>query len=58
LIGAPDDAVLTFAVRTGRAVVTLDRRDLMWLHRHTPEHVGIIVCTEDADVEGRTAPLF
>jgi hypothetical protein len=55
--GIPDDAVLAFAVQTGRAVVTLNRRDVIRLHRLTPEHAGIIVCTEDADIEGQAARI-
>jgi hypothetical protein len=55
--GVPDEAVLAFGVRTGRAVVTLNRRDFIQLHRLTPEHAGIIVCTEDADVEGQAARI-
>ncbi len=49
----PDDAVLAFAVERGRAVVTLNRRDFIKLHRHSPAHAGIIVCTQDPDIDGQ-----
>ena len=52
-----DDAVLAFASREGRAVVTLNRRDFRRLHRRRPEHAGIIVCTEDPDHEALAARI-
>lgn len=45
----PDQEVLAFAVREGRAVVTLNRKDFLRLHRETPRHAGIVVCTFDLD---------
>lgn len=48
-----DADVLTFAIDAGRAVLTLNRRDFIRLHRHHPDHRGVIVCTEDADVDGQ-----
>lgn len=56
--GVPDDAVLAFAVQAGRAVLTLNRRDFIRLHRVAPVHAGLIVCTEDADVEGQAARIY
>jgi hypothetical protein len=55
--GVPDDQVLSFAVSEGRAVLTLNRRDFIKLHRSSPGYAGIIVCTEDADVEGQAARI-
>lgn len=47
----PDEDVLAFAVSQNRAVVTLNRRDFIRLHRLEPDHVGIIACVEDPDRE-------
>jgi hypothetical protein len=48
-----DDDVLAFASDSGRAVITINRRDFIHLHRQQPNHRGIIFCTEDADSEGQ-----
>ena len=48
-----DHAVLTFAIATGRAVLTINRRDFMRLHQQQPAHHGIVVCTADTDAEGQ-----
>jgi hypothetical protein len=48
-----DRDVLAFAAAAGRAVVTINRRDFMRLHRQQPAHHGIVVCTEDTDTEGQ-----
>jgi hypothetical protein len=45
----PDPEVLAFATRAGRAVVTLNRKDFLRLHREVPQHAGIVVCTFDID---------
>jgi predicted nuclease of predicted toxin-antitoxin system len=45
----PDPELLAFAAREGRAVVTLNRKDFLRLHRETPQHAGIVVCTFDID---------
>jgi len=47
--GIEDDAVLRFAVDSGRCVVTINRKDFMRLHRSFPRHAGIIACTENRD---------
>ncbi len=44
-----DDAVLRFAIETGRCVITINRKDFMRLHRVVTDHAGIIVCTENRD---------
>lgn len=44
-----DDAVLRFAVETGRCVITINRKDFMRLHRVVSDHSGIVVCTENRD---------
>lgn len=43
----PDDEVLAYASAENRAVLTLNRRDFIRLHRQQPAHGGIIVCTAD-----------
>jgi predicted nuclease of predicted toxin-antitoxin system len=48
-LGIEDDAVLRFAIETGRCVVTVNRKDFKRLHRAVPTHPGIIVCTENRD---------
>ncbi len=53
----PDSEVLDFAVRTDRAVITLNRRDFIKLHRASDGHRGVIVCTEDTDVVGQASRI-
>lgn len=48
-----DDEVLAFATSLERAVVTLNRKHFIRLHREGPQHAGIIVCTFDADFAGQ-----
>jgi uncharacterized protein (DUF433 family) len=45
----PDDRVLEFATSAGRAVLTLNRRDFIRLHKQGVQHAGIVVRTEDLD---------
>lgn len=45
----PDEEVLAFAVRDQRAMLTLNRKHFVQLHRTRPDHSGIIVCTFDRD---------
>ena len=52
-----DDEVLTFATEQNRAVVTINRRDFIRLHRTHPIHAGIIVCTQDIDTEGQASRI-
>ncbi|MBI3264221.1 MAG: DUF5615 family PIN-like protein [Acidobacteria bacterium] len=48
-----DHAVLALASRETRAVLTLNRRDFVRLHRAVPNHAGIVVCTVDLDFDGQ-----
>jgi len=48
-----DDEVLKFAAAENRAVLTLNRRHFMRLHRESPQHAGIIVCKVDPDFNGQ-----
>lgn len=49
----PDDEVLDFATSEDRAVLTLNRRHFIRLHRDRPQHAGVIVCTVDPDFAGQ-----
>ena len=46
----PDKEVLSYAYENRRALLTLNRRDFIRLHRQNPNHAGLIVCTQDPDV--------
>lgn len=48
----PDEAALADACAEGRAVVTHNRKDFRYLHAMTPEHEGIMACSEDLDFVG------
>jgi len=50
----PDENVLEFAVQDERAVLTLNRKHFIRLHRERPEHWGIIVCAFDPDFPGQS----
>jgi hypothetical protein len=52
-----DTVVLEEAIADGRAVLTLNRRHFIRLHRERPKHVGIIVATLDADTAGQAARI-
>jgi predicted nuclease of predicted toxin-antitoxin system len=45
--GISDEEVLAFAINENRAVLTINRSDFIQLHNSQPNHLGIIVCTED-----------
>jgi len=49
----PDEVVLSLARSEQRALLTLNRKHFIQLHRLTPEHAGIIVCTFDPDFTGQ-----
>jgi hypothetical protein len=53
----PDDAILDAAAADGRAVLTLNRRHFVRLHRERPSHAGIVVCTFDPDFIGQAARI-
>lgn len=52
-----DDAVLAFATAQERAVLTINRKHFIALHRATPNHAGIIVCTLDANFIGQAGRI-
>ena len=45
-----DAEVLTFAAQARRILLTNNRRDFIELHEVSPNHAGIIVCTQHADL--------
>ena len=48
----PDEEVVEFAPRSGRAVLTFNRLDFLRLHRSAnAKHAGIIACSIDHDTE-------
>jgi hypothetical protein len=48
-----DEAVLEFATNNGRAVLTLNRKHFIRLHKIQPKHAGIVVCSFDPDFIGQ-----
>jgi predicted nuclease of predicted toxin-antitoxin system len=49
--GIPDEEVLRFAIQEERALITLNRKDFIQLHKVIPNHWGIIVCTVNHDLD-------
>ncbi|PYR99951.1 MAG: hypothetical protein DMG15_06995 [Acidobacteria bacterium] len=45
--------VLEYASSEGRALLTLNRRHFVKLHKSRPVHAGIIVCVVDPDFKGQ-----
>ena len=58
-MGVSDADVLTHAASEGRAVLTLNPKHFIQLHRQRPGHPGIVVCTIDRDLaaQARRIPL-
>jgi hypothetical protein len=48
-----DPAVLKLASDDSRAVLTLNRKHFVKLHRSSADHAGIIVCSFDLDFDGQ-----
>lgn len=48
-----DEKVLERAIELGRAVLTINRIDFKRLHKTNPNHMGIVICTFDADFAGQ-----
>ena len=49
----PDPQVLALAHAEGRAMLTLNRKHFIRLHRENPQHSGVIVCTFDPDFDAQ-----
>lgn len=45
----PDEAVLAYTIQEQRILVTINRKHFIRLHRQSPHHPGMIVCTFDID---------
>lgn len=45
----PDEDVLEFATQADRALLTLNRKHFIRLHKRQLDHAGIVVCTFDPD---------
>jgi uncharacterized protein with PIN domain len=50
-LGIPDEEVMAFAVEEQRILVTINRKDFIQIHKKTPIHAGIIICTENRNRE-------
>jgi predicted nuclease of predicted toxin-antitoxin system len=55
--GTPDEEVLKLAIAEDRAVLTIDRKDFIRLHKKNPKHSGIVVCTYDPDYPRQAARI-
>jgi len=53
----PDDAVLEEATADSRAVLTINRKHFLKLHRQSPNHHGIILYTADLDFSCQAARI-
>jgi hypothetical protein len=53
----PDDEVLSFAHRENRALLTLNRKHFMRLHKGGRPHSGIVACTFDPDFERQASRI-
>ena len=49
--GTTDDEVLALAAGEGRILLTHNRRHFVRLHRTTPSHAGIVVCSQRGERE-------
>ena len=52
-----DEAVLAYAISRNLAVLTINRKHFIALHRRTPAHCGIVVCSVDVDFAGQAARI-
>lgn len=50
---SPDEEVIAYAIEHQRAVITMNRRHFVRLHRELSHHYGVIVCTQDPDLIGQ-----
>ena len=49
----PDEAVMRSAIAMQRAILTINRKHFVQLHRQNTRHQGIILCTADLDFVGQ-----
>lgn len=45
----PDDQILAVAITLERAILTFNRKHFIKLHKQSPKHFGIIICTRNPD---------
>jgi predicted nuclease of predicted toxin-antitoxin system len=55
--GTPDDEVMQLAIVEDRAVLTINRKDFIRLHKRNAQHAGIIVCTYDPDYPAQASRI-
>jgi hypothetical protein len=53
----PDEDVLSFASQDDRALLTLNRKHFIRLHRQHSDHAGIVVCTFDSNFAGQAGRI-
>lgn len=53
----PDEDVLRLASAAARALLTINRKHFVLLHRANPNHGGIIVCSFDPDFAGQASRI-
>jgi tetraacyldisaccharide-1-P 4'-kinase len=53
-----DDDVLNFAIEHEMAVITLNRKDFIKLHRQNSNHFGIMVCTFNPNFEEQAEQIY
>jgi hypothetical protein len=53
----PDLDVLEFSAKSGRILLTLNRRDFIALHQEMPTHAGLIVCTQNPDLREQAGQI-
>jgi len=53
-----DLEVLAFATNDHRAVLTINRYDFIRLHKKSPNHAGIIACTENTNFERLAEKIY
>jgi predicted nuclease of predicted toxin-antitoxin system len=45
----PDEDIVVFATAQNRAILTINRKDFIRIHKQSSDHCGIIACTENPD---------
>jgi len=53
----PDGEVLDYAMSSGRVLLSLNRWDFKPLHKATPNHCGMLLCSVDADFSAQAAKI-
>ncbi|MEM8959868.1 MAG: DUF5615 family PIN-like protein [Acidobacteriota bacterium] len=56
-LGVDDATVLSLAHEQKRAVLTLNRKDFLRLHRTSQVHSGLVVCSLDIDFVGQAGRI-